>query len=513
MRTLLAGLEAFKRKPLAIAPVSAENVLVAGAIAFGLLPARGTVAAAGAAFPLDVYFDLKHALAVTSSWPVFLLAVVASVCVRALVLTLTFVLAEEDSPVNLRVWVDAVRTASIAVVMFFPVAGLIFAGTAIRYAPFLWLAAPVGLGIAISRARRGVNLDVGSGSPRGDAMPEAAPFLGYAGLVAVAGASISSIGRISPLLAAAFVVLVGPLHALVLLGWRQNARAEVYPGGGVIALTATVVIAGMLASATFFDRVVRNPGPIAETQREGTLALLGGSDSTHRSGAITEIDVRSLGYPEARVRLLSYSSGSSYSARETHGDLDAIADRVAAQLATSNSTEAIVGHSQAALILDRMLEQGADVPPRSVMLAPPPPWRTTLGLPPAGLTRDGKPGGDVARAISAILQAAGRPGFDIDAPASPNDLDTVVVPDADVARLSVWALADSVWLDRDWRRPGELNLIAITDHVGVTQNERVLDSARSFLAGSPVTSDVGSWRAILVPVIRYAFEPWRPENR
>jgi hypothetical protein len=114
--------------------------------------------------------------------------------------------------------------------------------------------------------------------------------------------------------------------------------------------------------------------------------------------------------------------------------------------------------------------------------------------------------------LSTLLQALGGTGFDLAAPFSPAQLEPVVVGRTDVPRLAIWALADSVWLDDDWRRPGEVNVVAITDHVGVTRNGRALEAARDFLAGRPVQPDSGSWRAVLVPVVRYAFEPWRTET-
>lgn len=111
-----------------------------------------------------------------------------------------------------------------------------------------------------------------------------------------------------------------------------------------------------------------------------------------------------------------------------------------------------------------------------------------------------------------MLRLAGRPGFDLDGPVSPTNLDAVAVRGAGVPRMSVWALADSVWLDRDWRRPGEINLVAVTDHVGVTNNGPALRAGRAFIVGGSFESDVTSWTGSLVPVVRYMFEPWRPEN-
>ena len=77
-------------------------------------------------------------------------------------------------------------------------------------------------------------------------------------------------------------------------------------------------------------------------------------------------------------------------------------------------------------------------------------------------------------------------------------------------RLAVWALEDSVWLSGDWRRPGEKNVVALTDHVGVANDARTLTLARRFLTGRHVAGDGSSWRAVLVYLVRDSFQPWEP---
>jgi hypothetical protein len=86
-----------------------------------------------------------------------------------------------------------------------------------------------------------------------------------------------------------------------------------------------------------------------------------------------------------------------------------------------------------------------------------------------------------------------------------------VIENAVIPRLSVWALGDSVWLDGDWRRPGEINIVAMTDHVGVTNNGYAIASARDFFAGRAIEDDETSFQGFMVAALRYAFEPWRPD--
>jgi hypothetical protein len=111
--------------------------------------------------------------------------------------------------------------------------------------------------------------------------------------------------------------------------------------------------------------------------------------------------------------------------------------------------------------------------------------------------------------LSGLLEGAGLGGFDLDAPAAPVHLD---LPEdmGPARRMAVWALGDSVWLQGDWRRPGEVNVVAISDHVGAVNDARAVSAARRFYAGRPVRGDAASWRGALAAALRYAFEPWRP---
>lgn len=511
MRTLVAGLGAFQRRPMALLPISLEAALVAAAIALGVLQPRASVVASVAAFPMDVYFDLKHGLAVASSWPVLVLSLLAALVLRSSVIYATFTVSENVAFSFVR-WRDSFYLCARTQLVFLPVAVLFFTGTAIRYAPFIWIAAPVGLAISVGALRRALRLDVGAGAPDTVDPLGAAAYFSYAVFIAAMGASVSFLGDRSALLAATLILMLGPLNALVLVGWRECARNEIHPGGGKWIVAVATLLFGAIAAGTFYDRVVRSPAPVATTPGRGTLMLLGGADSTWKTGSLTELDVRSLGYPESRSALLSYAGKSAYSAADTHVDLDTVARSVAGQIDQTDPPRVLVGHSQAALVLDRILDEGLTAPDRAVLLAPPPPYPPLLTLPPPNVNDSGRTGADLARGFSWVLRLAGRPGFDLDGPVSPTNLDAVAVRGAGVPRMSVWALADSVWLDRDWRRPGEINLVAVTDHVGVTNNGPALRAGRAFIVGGSFESDVTSWTGSLVPVVRYMFEPWRPEN-
>lgn len=503
-------MRAVRKTPLAVLPLAVEGLVVAVLVVAGAFPHNAGIAPSTAVFPLDVFFDLKQSLAFTSGWPWFFAAVIAGMVIRAIVLASTLWLGDERRGSLLRAVTRVLRLAAVAVIALFPSAGLFFVGVATRYAPFIWIAALLGVVPSLLLLRRAVALDAGAGVLSGK-VPEGPGFLTYAYLVAALGAAISALSGPSRWPAAILIAVAGPVHALFLLGWRHHARAGTYPGGGtVLAVVTAVAIVGLFALSSY-DRFVRKPEPVKNASRRGSLLLLGGVDSGARSGPLADFNSRVVGYRSARTDLLSYSrSRKRYRPAATRARLTKTARIVARQIARSRRPRNWLGHSQAALILDRILERRLPAPRRAVELAPPPPIPPPVRIPSPGRSGAGKPGGDVARAFAKLLDVLGMRPFDVDAPASPTNLKRVVVRNAKTKRLAVWALQDSVWLSRDWRRPGEVNIVALTDHVGVTNNERALTAAKDFFRGKRVTDDESSWESVLVNILRYAFQPWQP---
>lgn len=511
VRTVAAGFKVLVRSPLAVVPLIVEGLAGALLIGFGLIPADGGSAPVTAAFPIDIYFDVKHALAYGSSWLSFAAAVSFGIAIRSGVLATTLWLAERRRTPLSVIWLRTATLAAIAAVAFLPAAGMYFIATAIRYAPFIWIAAACGLVACLELARRAATLTLGPDAVATGKVPTLGQLLTYAYLLSAVAASMSVLSRISDWLVATLIFFLGPVHALFLLGWREQSRIGRDVSRGHLAVAATAVVAGGLLLASIYDRTFSTPGPPARPAHSGTLLLLGGVDSTSKTGALAKLDARAAGFPRSASEVLSYrGAGEPYNAADTHADLARVAERVAPQISEARPPRDLLTHSQAALVLDRLIVRNLQVPDAAVELAPPPPVPPELESPGPGQSGPGKVGGDVARAVAGLLDTAGLASFDIDAPVSPVHLRPVVAGGSSVSRLAVWALGDSVWLDGDWRRPGQVNVVALTDHVGVASNSTALRAARSWFAGRPVEADDASWRGMLVSVLRYTFEPWRP---
>ena len=488
-----------------------EAFVVGALILAGILPSDGAGAAAVSVFPLNLFFDVKHWTAASASWMWWGAAMAAALLARSSVLASTLWLADGSAGRPWRVIARALRLSVTGVIVFIPAATIFFIGVAIRYAPFIWAGAVLGFVPAVLLCRRALALDAGAGSPGTDPIPGVGNLLAYGYLLSAIAATMSALTNVAAPLAAALVMTLGPLHALIFLGWREQRRAGYEPAGAPLVVTVTVLVVVGLFASSYLDRNVREVESATGVNTAGSLLLLGGADSTSRTGSLTELDPKDVGFGSARTSLISYrGDGDDYEAADTRRDLGSVARVVGDQVETAGQPVYLLGHSQAALILDRMMAQNLAVPDRSVVIAPPPPVPPEVRVTPPGEDGIGRPATDLARVVSSVFDTIGVPSYDIDVPASPARLRTVVVVDERISRLAVWALGDSVWLDRDWRRPGELNVIVPTDHVGAVSNPAALNAARRFLGGGEVEEDDLTWRAVMVNVLRYAFEPWRP---
>ena len=458
-------------------------------------------------YPMGLFHDLKQNLAFADGWPIFVLLLMVSVAVRSATVAATYWISEGRVGSLLQPWARMLRWSALSVAVLLPVVVLYLVGTGIRYAPFIWVAGAVGVFGSALLARGAVAMDAGGGLPQTATIPEIGSFLAYGLILSGIGAAVDRFAD-EPWAWAMTLLVVGPLSGVMLLGWRERLRAGKRSAFANVVLGLGVAATLVLAGASIYDRLMRNPMPEQDLRRDAELALLQGVDSTDETGALSDFDPRDVGIARGHDRILSYVGvGEPYDAEDTHADLNRTASRIVDQLDELDPPAVVLGHSQASLIMDRAYQQGVPGGLESVVVLAPPPTS-----PPSLRARSGTPGYVAAEGLAAFLDLVGLTPFDIDAPASPMRLQEVEVEAAPVARLAVWALGDSVWLDGDWRRAGELNAVALTDHVGVTKNERALALTTRFFRGEEVPDDESGWRGALAEVLRYSFEPWRPDR-
>lgn len=498
---------------LALLPLGLEGVVAGIAVAAGGLPAGASGSLATAVFPADAFFDLTRSLSSGRDWSWVLAAMLLSVLVRGATLAATLWLAGGRQGSLVIIWGRAVLLASAAWLLLLPAAAFLLTGSTFRYAPFVAVGALLGLAAAVPLIRRALRLrpHLGRTEAQGT-LPGLSSWLGYASLIASTAFIREWLAtHHSRAVVGLVVFLLAPLHAVVLLKWRGEAQGPA-KSRRPVALIAMVLIAILFLGAAGYDRQFARPER-ARRLRATPLYLLGGADSTSKTGALSDMDVRTIGRRLSAARILSYrAGGDDYLAKDTHRDLSIVAAAVSGQLEVHGGRVkgALFGHSQAALIVDRMLASGNPLPHRIAVVSPSLPYPPRVHLPSDDAAGPGAPAADVERGLDKVFDLLRLPTLDLDAPAAPTNLRAVVVAHSRVRRLALWALGDSVWLDRDWRRPGEVNVVTLSDHVGAVRNPRTLEEARSFFAGRALPSDDRSWRGLLVNLIRYTFQPWRP---
>ena len=279
MRTILAGIRALRKTPLASLPLTIEGLLGALLILVGAIPSTGAGVASTAIFPLDLFYDVKQSLAFATGWAYFAAALLLGVVVRSGVLASTLWLSD-GRPGNFAVaWARVMKIAAIGAVVLIPAAAFFFAGVATRYAPFIWIGALLGLVPSIFLVRKALSLDVGGGDPAGKGVPEAPNFISYVYLITAFGAAMSVLTDGPGEWAAALLIAcLGPLHALFVLGWRDHVRTGTFPGGGTIVTVLSAVLLIAFFSLTAYDRFIRDPAPVRQAPRKGMLLVLQGAD-------------------------------------------------------------------------------------------------------------------------------------------------------------------------------------------------------------------------------------------
>lgn len=410
-----------RRRGYVLAGVATAVALL---VAVGPLPRHGGLPHLVAVPPLGFFADLRLLVAAAGSYPVFVAGVVLSLAVRAGVLALLLGSLRGHARTAAKVYAVALVPALLA-------AAVQFSGQAVLYARLFWLG-PMLMAVTLAvlgpaawrrcdrlrtavaeTARQGLRVDV---------------LLPYGVVLLALGAAADAGGGAAagPASTAVWVAtLLGSAAATLVAIQRLSAP----PPGRPLA-TFVVVGVALGATAVAVDQSRKEAPVAAPRERDGSVLLMSGINSSSGKGAIFEVHPRVYGYPCERTYHYSYAgrgegapqrdsacpirTGAPYEAADTQRPLTELAESFTEQVRQLPSPVTVIAHSQAPWVAWQALaEQPRLQVDRLVLLGPFP--DNPLGYPPPGSSGSGRVGGDSVRLIARLGQALGF-AFDPDAP-------------------------------------------------------------------------------------------------
>jgi hypothetical protein len=423
--------------------------------------------------PLDLAADLRWLLARATGYPSFVLAVLAVLIIRTAVLAV--LLGGVRSPR----WRLAATFYAVAFVPLLVAAQFDFVARAALYSRLfggaLGLLTLVALLIAAvpwtgaKRFGEGWRSAVRVGF-------RAAALAGYAvGLIVLGGLA----ERGGPAAAVALVPLSGALTLLV----AARLRAAPAPVRGWLATGATAT----LALAVFAVGVVTRGVPFtdSEAERDGSVLVMSGINSSSGEGAVFELEPVRLGYTCEQFHYFSYAGpgdgqpqgsaacpkreGAPYEPEDTQRPFDEQVALLEEQVAPLDPPVTVLAHSQAAWVAWQAATEGRlDGLETLVLIGPFP--SSPLGFPPPDERGPGRVAGDLFRLLEPVPELVDF-DFIVDAPLSRELLAT---PDAasevfatelpgDVEALALTATSDLALMPDGWRIDGATDACPIRE--------------------------------------------------
>lgn len=416
---------------------------------FGVLPRHSALLHLVALPPLGLLTDVRLLVAAAPSYPAFIVGVVVSLTVRTSLLALLLGSLRGNARFATTLYAVALGPALLAAL-------LQFAGQAAFYARLLW-PAPMVMAVTLAllaptawqhrgrlrsaarqTLRHGLRVDVlvpyglllvGLGAVADAWGTPAAGVADAAAAAGAAGAAAADAGGGTAVTPGNTVVMVAAVFLSAAATFVAIEALAAPPPTRPVVLLAAVAVAGT-ALALLVDES-RQEGPVvAPQEREGSLLLMSGINSSSGSGAIFEVHPSVYGYPCERTFHYSYAgvgdgapqrdsacpitTGAPYGAVDTQRPLDALTATFAHQVAELPPPVTVIAHSQAPWIAWQALAEHPDLDVgRLVLLGPFP--DNSLGYPPPRSAGPGRIGGDGIRLLASFGQALGF-GFDPNAP-------------------------------------------------------------------------------------------------
>jgi hypothetical protein len=513
----------------ALRPTPVPLAVLAGAsmvlVATGLVPAWPGLLHVVALPPLDLVHDLGALVAHAGGWPAFLGGVAVSLVLRSLVLAALL------GGVTRARFLFALRFYAAVGPLAFAAAALLYSGQALLFVALFWAGVALTVGLLLCTAAL-----PWTAPPRLAAALRPAAHAGFrAGTVGAYLLALTLLGWFADAGGRGFMVALVPVSGAltwlairVLLedpGWRVARRAGALAFATLALWLAALVLSGPAGPP--------EPGD-DDPQLAGSILLMSGVDSGSGTGAILELDPRTLGWTCEQTYYFSYAgpgdgqprrnaqcdihTGAPYGPQDTLRPTEELIDHLAAQVRHLEPPAVVAGHSQAAWLVweaaSRGLLEGVD----AIVLVGALPQNPVV-YPEAGEQARGMVGRTVLGAITAMPRPGGTGAFEPDSPlgrewlASPNAVERTLrepLP-ADLRALSIASAFDLPLMPDGHEIPGATDACPVAViHPNLPYSAELHDAVARFAAGSEPRpcpfwrTRVGAWfRHFAVPPSRW----------
>ncbi|HVM26606.1 MAG TPA: hypothetical protein VM433_02925 [Mycobacteriales bacterium] len=504
--------------PRPLAAVSAAVVLLAVA---GVVPTWPGLVHVVALPPLDLVSDLGALLTLAPSLPVFVLGTAAALLGRAAVLALLLGgLTRARFLWALRFYLVVSPLAAIAAVLLYGAGAVMFyllfwAGVVVTL--LLVGATAAAAWVAPGRVRSGFGTSARAGFRLGTVGCYVALLLVLGALAELGGTVVQVL--LVPVSAALTFAAARVLVHDPALSRRPRRAVAALPAAGAVALLAAV-LHGPAGPAQAGD---------PENPRPGSLLLMSGVDSSSGSGAMLEIDPRSLGWTCERTRYFSYAGpgdgqpqneaecpidhGAPYEAADSLRGSDDVVPFLEQQVAPAPDPVVVATHSQGAWLVWEAAVTGRLPGVETLVLVGPFP---DSGVP---FATDEEPRAPVGRLVVDLVADLPRPGgttaFE---PGSPLGVEWLARPERvrevlsqplpeGMRAISVTSAFDVPLMRGTHRLEHAVDACPVpVPHPNLPYSAELHDAVQRFLDDEPLPP-CAWWRSSLGPLLRHFAVP------
>lgn len=506
--------------PRPLAGLAAVVVVLA---ALEVLPRWPGLPHAVALPPLDLVSDFGFLLTRTDAWPLFAAGAVAAIVVRSVLLALLLGgLTRARFGLALRFYLAVAPPALLAAGLFYGAAAVVL------YALFWGALALTLLLLGLTAAApwlAGTRLRTGfAGSARS----------GFRlGTVGCYLALLLALGALADVAGAAGSVLAAPASAALTWAAAQTLVAD--PGRRaarrVVAAVPAVALAVVATAWLRGPAAPPDAGDLADpaASREGSVLLMSGIDSSSGSGAILEIDPRSLGWTCETTRYFSYAgpgagqpqrnarcpieSGAPYSAADTLRSRDDLVPFLEQQVVDLPPPVVVATHSQGVWHVWDAATTGRLPGVETIVLVGA--FADSGVAYPVGAQETGRAGRQLLELLADLPRPGGTTVFDPDSPlgrewlSSPETVREVLARPlpGGMRAISIPSSFDLPLMRGTHRLPGVADACPVPVlHPNLPYAEELHDAVRRFLDGRP-PQPCPPWRTAAGPVLRHFSVP------